>query len=272
MRIAATVTQAQSRFAPILYTGELGPSLERLTAAGYAELELHLKDPAELDIDWLRGELEARQLRLASVGTGMAYVDEGLSFSSDEAGTRRRAVERIREIVDAFAWARPAIIIGTIKGRLADASSPEAARGRIAEALDTCAGFAAEAGTQLVLEAINRYEQDYLNSLGESAALIESIGRENIRIHADTFHMNIEEASITESLWRYRDYLGHIHFADNNRMPPGGGGLDFKAILRSLLRIDYRGAAGIECLPLPDGPTAAAQSLAYLNQLSGLID
>ena len=118
---------------------------------------------------------------------------------------------------------------------------------------------------QLALEAINRYEQDYLNNLQDTTRLIDAIGAPNIKVHADIFHMNIEEASITDSLYRCRDYLGHIHFADNNRMYPGGGGIDFKEIFRTLRSIDYRGGVSIECLPKPDGKTAAIRAYQYLS-------
>ncbi len=271
MHFAATMTQEASKFAPILYKGPLATSIRDMHSAGVRTAELHLKGPEEIDIPALREALTQTGVRLASIGTGMAYVDEGLSFSSDDEALRHRAVERINTITEAFSWARPAIIIGTIKGRLSDASSPQAGKERIAEALTSCANFAARYELDLVLEAINRYEQDYLHTLAEAAELIDTLGKENIRVHADTFHMNIEEVSITESLWRYRDYLGHLHFADNNRRPPGGGGLDFKAILRTLADINYRGAVGIECLPLPDGQTAAARSIGYLRQLAELV-
>lgn len=89
---------------------------------------------------------------------------------------------------------------------------------------------------QLALEAINRYEQDYLNNLQDTTRLIDAIGAPNIKVHAD-----------------------------NNRMYPGGGGIDFKEIFRTLRSIDYRGGVSIECLPKPDGKTAAIRAYQYLS-------
>ena len=272
MIISATFTPKPSLFGPILFTGDIAESLKQIAHIGYSGAELHLSDPRQVDTEQLAYLLAKNNLRLTSIGTGLSAVDDKLSFASDDESVRSAAVQRIKDVIDAFADIKPAIIIGTIKGRLAAASDEAQARSRIHAALKECAGYAEQYGVQLVLEAINRYEQDYLNTLQDAARLIDAIGAPNIKVHADIFHMNIEEASITDSLYRYRDYLGHLHFADNNRMYPGGGGIDFKEIFRTLRSIDYRGGVSIECLPKPDGKTAAIRAYQYLSTVLAQVE
>ena len=264
MIISATLTPLPNCSGPVLFAGDISESLKQIAETGYRGVELHMSSPHHLDMEQFSYLLSKYSLSLTSIGTGLSFGEEGLAFSSDDEKIRENAVQRIKDIIDLFSGLKPVIIIGTMRGRLSSAKSAEAARTRISEALRECADYAKRSGMDLVLEAINRYEQDYLNTLAESAALIDSIGASNIKAHADVFHMNIEESSMTGALYTFRDYLGHIHFADNNRLSPGQGGIDFKEILRTLQNIGYQGNVGIECMPFPDGKTAAVSGLHYL--------
>jgi sugar phosphate isomerase/epimerase len=86
-------------------------------------------------------------------------------------------------------------------------------------------------------------------------------------ILADTFHMNIEEPIIEESLKKYGDLIKHIHFADSNRWPPGYGHTDFKSIVETLKQIGYEGYISFEMLPMPDPDTAARQAIDFVKKL-----
>ncbi len=77
--------------------------------------------------------------------------------------------------------------------------------------------------------------------------------------------MNIEELDIRESLYNAKDLLYHVHFADNNRWPPGYGNIDFKSIIRVLKKIKYNGYITIEAIPFPDPETAAKNGIRYLK-------
>ncbi|MDY7028775.1 MAG: sugar phosphate isomerase/epimerase family protein [Spirochaetota bacterium] len=272
MIISATMTPVPSCFGPILFTGSISESLTHISEIGYHGVELHISTPHHLDIEEFFYLLSKHGLTLTSIGTGLSYADEGLSFGSDDKIIRDKAVQRIKDIIDLFAASKPVIIIGTMKGKLSAAKNKEIAKSRIREALHECAVYADRSGMIIALEAINRYEQDYLNTLAESAELIDSIGASNIKVHADIFHMNIEEMSISGAIYAFKDYLGHLHFADNNRLSPGQGGIDFKDILLALKNIGYEGSIGIECMPKPDGKSAAIRGYRYLSTVAEQID
>ena len=87
------------------------------------------------------------------------------------------------------------------------------------------------------------------------------------KIHMDTFHMNIEEVSICKAITKYKDFLGYFHIADSNRMYPGCGHIDFIKIKDALLSINYKGFIVLECLPIPDGQTAAQNALSYIKNI-----
>jgi sugar phosphate isomerase/epimerase len=83
----------------------------------------------------------------------------------------------------------------------------------------------------------------------------------------DTFHLNIEERDPAAAVRLAGERLGYIHFADSNRLSPGSGHIDFVPVLRALEEIGYQGSLSVECLPLPDGETAAVNSKAVLERL-----
>lgn len=83
----------------------------------------------------------------------------------------------------------------------------------------------------------------------------------------DTFHMNIEEQSIYDAIKNARRYLAHFHLADNNRLAPGQGHLDFKKIIKALKEIGYKGFVSAEILPKPDQYTAAKLAIEHIKSL-----
>ena len=84
------------------------------------------------------------------------------------------------------------------------------------------------------------------NTVEEAAGFLRDYSARCAQILPDTFHMNIEEADMFESLRRHRDRFTSLHLSDNNRLFPGFGAIDFERIIRFLKEIDYRGRLAIE--------------------------
>lgn len=108
------------------------------------------------------------------------------------------------------------------------------------------AGYAEKYGVTLAVEAVNRYETDFVNCLSKVKWLADEIDRPNVGIVADAFHRSVEERNIGASLRMVADKLVHVHIADNTREPPGYGRTDSKEILCVLRDIGYKGSLAIE--------------------------
>lgn len=117
--------------------------------------------------------------------------------------------------------------------------------------LDTVAGAT---GTLIYLEPLNRYEDHMLNTLEAARSIIEEGGFRNVKLTADFFHMNIEEADIRQSLLENRELVGHIHLADSHRYQPGSGHMDFIGGFKALSEIGYEGYMAFECRVLGEDP------------------
>lgn len=115
------------------------------------------------------------------------------------------------------------------------------------EELHALGEHAATAGTVLLLEPLNRYEDHMVNTLGDAVGLVEAVGLSSVRVIADTFHMSIEEPDIAASLRAAAPYLGHVQLGDTNRLEPGAGHYDWPGTLGALAEIGYDGWLAMEC-------------------------
>ena len=97
------------------------------------------------------------------------------------------------------------------------------------------------------LEPLNRYEDHMINTLERAAYYIERNSLQGVKIIADFYHMNIEEAKIEESILKHAHLIKHIHLADSHRFQPGTGHIDFKKGFKALKQINYDGAMAVEC-------------------------
>jgi sugar phosphate isomerase/epimerase len=111
--------------------------------------------------------------------------------------------------------------------------------------LEELAPAARNAGVPIFLEPLNRYEQHLVNRLEQGVAFAERV--EGVKIMADFFHMNIEEADIAASIRAAGPHIVHVHVADSQRLQPGKGHLDFRPGFAALKEAGYDGYLGIEC-------------------------
>lgn len=115
-----------------------------------------------------------------------------------------------------------------------------------AECLARLAEYAAEAGITLGLEPVNRYESPLINTCEQALRLAEMIGAANIKIHLDTYHMNIEEKSWRDPVALAGERLCHFHLCENDRGIPGSGLVDWEELFGALGKLHYEGYAGLE--------------------------
>ncbi|MDR3121958.1 MAG: sugar phosphate isomerase/epimerase [Clostridiales bacterium] len=109
-------------------------------------------------------------------------------------------------------------------------------------------------GITLGMEALNRFEGYLLNTAAEAVDYVKAVGLDNVKILLDTFHMNIEEDSITDAIRAAGPYLGHFHVGEANRRPPREGGrMDWLKIGDALRETGYDGTVVMEPFVLPGG-------------------
>jgi sugar phosphate isomerase/epimerase len=270
MELSLTISAPGSKFGPIILRGDYVQQMMVAKAIGFQAVELHIRNPQAIDCRAIIKCSETKGIKVSTLGTGVAYIEDGIYFSSDNQAIREEATRRIMTHIDFASQLGAKVIIGTIKGTIPENGSPtevEAAKKRAAECLKRCAEYAERKDTSLTVEAINRYETNFLNTSAQTLEFIKEIDAPNVGLHLDAFHMNIEEVSLTKAIKEAGSRLTHFHVADSNRLPPGQGHTDFSKIVAALKSVNYQGYLGVECLPLPDPKRAAIQTMEYLNRL-----
>jgi sugar phosphate isomerase/epimerase len=188
-------------------------------------------------------------------------VKHRLHLTDPGVAVRRRAREFIAAIIDfAGSFGAPAII-GSMQGRWDDRVTRAQALAWLAEALEDLAPRAAVHGVPLLYEPLNRYETNLLNRVDDTLSFLKPLRAQNVKLLCDLFHMNIEEAAIGDALRLAGPQLGHVHFADSNRHAIGFGHTDIAPVVQAMRDIGYAGYISGEVLPLPDGDTAAKQTI-----------
>lgn len=267
MKLSMVVTAQQTQFAAATFSGDLHHNLSVLKQMGYTGAELAIRDPKQIDLPSLSALVSELGLAVPAIGTGQAWNDEGLSFTASDPFIRQAAIERVKSHLPLAAHFDAVVIIGLIRGVLKPGDSHEQAMEWLRSALKDCSQAAEDAGVRLALEPINRYETSLINTVAQGMDLIDAVGSQNFGLLLDTFHMNIEEPIIEDSLRLCNERIFHFHVADSNRWSPGSGHLDFHSILRTLIDTGYSGFISGEFLPLPDVHTAGEKNLAYLQPI-----
>jgi len=268
MKLSVVVATHQASFEAVAFKGSVYESMATVADAGCDGAELAVRNAAEVSGPDLKARAEELGLEIPAIGTGQMWGDERLSLTASDEKVREQIHDRLRQHADLAAELGAVVIIGLVRGVFPAEEYREASQGWLEEGLRAIGRYAESRGVRIALEAINRYETAYVNTVEQGLDLIEKVGSDAIGLLLDTFHMNIEEPSITESIRRCGERIYHFHVADSNRWYPGAGHIDFHEILKTLHDMNYQGYVSGEYLPLPDGPTSVMRGVKRLREIS----
>ena len=271
MKLSIVLSTHAAQFQAVAFKGDLSENVAKIARWGYDGVELAIRDPGLVNPDELAEAVAASNLEVPAIGTGQAWGEEGLSFTDPDPAIRAAAIARARSHIPFAARTGAVVIIGLLRGVLKPGVSRRQALDWQVAALEECCAAARPHGVRFALEPLNRYETPLVNNAAEGLDLLERVTASNMGLLLDTFHMNIEEAVIEDSIRACGDRIFHFHVADSNRWHPGAGHLDFRSILETLYATGYRGYISGEFMPLPDANTAAQKSIGFLRQMAATV-
>ncbi|MEV0408821.1 sugar phosphate isomerase/epimerase [Actinoallomurus sp. NPDC050550] len=233
----------------LVWAGDTSPSsltyaIEKTNATGFDLLELSLHDSANLDVEAAREKLEAE-------GLGVA-CSRGLAFDADISSEDVAVVERGEKLLqDSLAVTNRlggTHFTGALYSALGKYDKPlsDAGRRNVVAVLRRLAQEARRRDMTLGVEICNRYETNVVNTAHDALVLADDIGEDNVLIHLDTYHMNIEEDDLVRPVHEVGDRLGYVHIGENHRGYLGSGHLDFTSFFHALADIGYRGPITFE--------------------------
>jgi sugar phosphate isomerase/epimerase len=224
-------------------------TIERLARLGYDGLEIS-GEPHAFDAAQVRSLLGENGLECWGAVTLMTG---GRDLLHEDPYVRLGSVQYVKDCLSFVAALDGKIVtvVPSTVGKIVPMASPEDEWRWAVEGLQECQAHAEEVGVRIGLEPLNRFETYFLNRCDQALALADAVGG-NCGVALDTFHMNIEESDLLEAIRTAGDRLVDFHVADNNRMPPGYGALDWDAIARELHGIGYEGHLTVEFVPALD--------------------
>lgn len=252
---------------PAILRGSIEHVAKIARKTGYDAIELYIRDPGTLDVKKLNTVAEDNGLKYCCICTGLEFVLNRLSLTSDDAVNRQAAIDRLKEHIDLGASIGAPVVIGSMRGSLPNETCREEYLERLAYALTKLDVYAAEAGAGLLIENIHQYISNYLCTVSEVGEFIYKLSLSRLKLHIDTHSMHMEEQNPFEVVRKYGDIIGYVHFSDSNRGYPGAGSIDFKSHYHVLMDIGYSGYITAECQPYPSGEACALRALTYMKAM-----
>jgi D-psicose/D-tagatose/L-ribulose 3-epimerase len=208
---------------------------------GYDFIEIPLLKPYEFDA-------ASHKQALARAGI---YATTSLVLPQDAhmPAQPKRAKEFLTKALDQLEALGGDYLCGCLPyaiGLFTGAPPTDAERQTVIETLGAVAADAKRRGVTLALEAVNRHEGYLYTSLAEARTAIQAIGADNIQLHADTYHMNIEEEGFYKPLVENADLLGYIHISESHRGKLGTGTVNWDEVFRGLVDAHYKGPLAFE--------------------------
>jgi len=271
MILSCGISDCASPKAPVPLKGELQAMIDKAKYIGFDGVEIHLRSPNMIDFGLIGDYAAQRGMRVTSMCTGMAMGIDGFNLTHVQPEGRRAAQAVLSGFLKGGARMGGAMVsLAYMKGPINEAAGRTRASSKdvLYDSLMPCVELAEKLGNSITLEAVNRFECDYLWTAEETLEFVERFDSPHITVHLDTFHMNIEERDMLGAICLCKDRLGLFHFSDNDRRYPGYSHVNYAAVLETLKAINYSGVGSFEFWEYPDGETAARRGL---NHIKGLL-
>jgi D-psicose/D-tagatose/L-ribulose 3-epimerase len=233
----------------LLWTGHVTdehlPVLKALKRTGYDSVEVPIFE-GTIDSYARLGE------QLAKLGLGVTTVSvmgPGHNPLSNDKAERQAAHERIKWVVDCAKALGGSIIAGPMHselGRFTGHGPTAVERQRGIEFHLRAGDYAGKFGARFALEAVNRFECYFLNTMDQLASYLDEVDHPAIKGMYDTFHANIEEKDPIAAIGVIKRHMIHVHISENDRGTPGTGHVPWGATYKALRAAEYDGCLTIE--------------------------
>ncbi len=214
---------------------------------GFETVEIPVEDPSHIDPAHVKRELDKHGLVCGTVCACLG-PDRDLRGTPEQ---QKTAMDYMMKVIDQMVVLGAHSLIGPVYSSVgrADAVPAEEYKKQwktVVMNLKTLCKYAEKRGKQICMEPLNRFETDFINTCEQALKMIKDVGSPVLKLHLDTFHMNIEQKNQGDAIRKAGKALGHFHACGSDRGTPGGDHTDWKGIAKALKEIRYQGDVVIE--------------------------
>jgi D-psicose/D-tagatose/L-ribulose 3-epimerase len=231
-------------------------AIEQVGKVGFDLIEIPLLKPSSFDAASHRAALQ----KAGIMGTCSLALPKEVHMPSHPEAARQflyEALAKVEEVGSTTLGGCLAYHLGTLTGK---PPQPEE-RALVVDIMKDVAAEAKRRGITILLEACNRYETYLYNTLADTRETILAVGADNLKLHADTYHMNIEEDGFYNPIVNTADVLTYIHMSESHRGLVGSGTVKWDEIWRGLADIQFDGYLVLESFSAVNPDLQAATCL-----------
>ena len=219
----------------------------KVKAMGFDVIEICIEDPSKLSSDKM--VLAAREHGLDISICGAFGPNRDVSHEDEK--IRELGIAYLNTCVDLAAEVGSTYVSGpmysaTGKARLLSPAERKQQFNWAVDSLNRVANYAQSRNVGLAIEPLNRFETDLINTVDQGVELCRAVELPNVGLLVDTFHMNIEEKSLSTTIQNAAPYIFHVQVSENDRGTPGKGQVHWDEFFATLSKINYGGQIVIE--------------------------
>lgn len=214
---------------------------------GFQTVEIAIEAPEHVEPAVVKAALDKNGLVCGSVCACLG-PDRDLRGTPE---AQQNAMTYMKALIDQMVVLGCPSLIGPVYSAVGRADAVEAADYKkqwatVVKNLKQLCKYAESKGRQICMEPLNRFETDFINTVDQALAMVKDVGSPALKLHLDTFHMNIEEKCQADAIKKAGKLLGHFHACGSDRGTPGNDHIDWAPIAAALKKVKYDGDVVIE--------------------------
>jgi sugar phosphate isomerase/epimerase len=220
-------------------------TLKRIKRLGFESIEIS-GEPKQYETKTSRPLLKQHGIRCWGAVT-LTLGQRNLAAGSE--AQRKSSIDYMKSVVTMVKEldGTECTIVPATVGKVTPDGKPDQEWKWVVDALKEVYAHAQKSGVRIALEPLNRFETYFLNRADQALRLAQDVGPD-CGVCLDVFHMNIEEQDMFAAIKRVGKKLVDVHVAENNRLAPGMGNVDWKKFVATLREVGYQGALTMEAV------------------------
>lgn len=267
MNLSAIIADGTFSCSTAPLQGDYDTVIRRAAEIGFDAVQLTVNRPQDINPALIHRLTAKYGLTVSAIATGMGYTVDGLSLGTGDEMIRRKAVERMRGHVDlASELGNAMVIIGAIRGRFADAPTPDIYFQQLHKSIREAVDYAEQKGVITILEASDHFETEAYITIRDTAAYIREVNSPSLRLQLDTMHMHYENEEIHDQIIACADITVQVDISGEDRLCPTECSYDYPAVISALKESSFHGTLAFEYRPTPPEDAAKA-GYQYIHKL-----